>query len=430
MRILRPSFKQLRLASITAILGLSAALTGCAQSSGASSGKKIVITLWYWADSLSPQQLNDVSKAFPNVQLKAEVIGGNFEEKLISSMYADDAPDITAINSDNFVATMVHDHDQFVNLLKFPEVRAAKKDYLSWKWNLASTPDGSYQVAIPIDTGPTVLYYNTKLFKEAGLPTDPAQVSAKLKTWSDYMAAAVQMKQKINVPMFDNVYTVYEAALDQGKQYYFNSNLQPIYAHNPVVKNAWNLAVKVHQDGLAENVSQWTTAWSAAAAHDGFASFIGASWMVPQLEQSDPRQGVWKVAAAPGGPSDQGGSFLGVTKDSKHPELAAKIALWLMSPKHQAETYPSLGLYPSTPASYKMPIMNKPSKYFGGEDINTYLSASAKGIKMGFESPYDNTVDTIFSNQLSLVALSNKNPQTAWNDAIQQANQQLARVLA
>ncbi|GMA60446.1 extracellular solute-binding protein [Alicyclobacillus fastidiosus] len=430
MRRLHLSLKQLRLAFIASMLGLSFAVTGCGQSSSTSSGKKTVITLWYWSDSLSPQELNAVSKQFPNVELKAEEIGGNFEEKLISAMYADDAPDITAINSDNFVATMVQDHDQFVNLLQYPEVRAAEKLYLPWKWNLASTPDHKYQVGIPIDTGPTVLYYNTKLFKEAGLPTSPAQVSAKLKTWSDYLAAAKQMKEKINVPMFDNVYTVYEAALDQGNQYYFNSMMKPIYATNPVVKNAWNLAVEIHQDGLVENVSQWTTAWSAAAAHDGFASFIGASWMVPQLEQSDTRQGVWKIAAAPGGPSDQGGSFLGVTKDSKHPELAAQIALWLMNPKNQTETYPSLGLYPSTPSSYKSPIMNQPSAYFGGEDINTYLSASAKDIKVGFDSPYDSTVDTIFSQALSLVALSNENPKSAWNNAVHQANQQLARELA
>lgn len=410
-------------------LALTLLVAGCGTPASQGSGK-VTLTLWYWNDSLNDEVLADVSKAFPNVVLKPEKIGGDFEAKLLSSMYANDAPDITAINSADFIATMVKDHDQFVNLNQFPEVRQAEKEYLPWKWNLASTPDHKYQVAIPIDTGPTVLYYNAKLFQAAGLPTDPVAVSKQLSTWSGYMAAAKQLKAKTGVPMFDNIKTVYEAALNQGHQYYFTKNMKPIYPTNPVVKRAWNLAVEAHQEGLSANIDQWTTAWSSATAHNGFASFIGASWMVPQLQQSDPTNGVWRVAAAPGGPFDLGGSFVGISKQCKDPELAAKVVLWILNPKHQVKFYTSLGLYPSTPSSFSDPSMNTPSKYFGGENVNQYFAASDKAINIGFQSPYDSAVDGIFQQQLSEVELNGKNPTAAFKDAVHLAEQQLARELA
>ncbi|MCL6625755.1 MAG: extracellular solute-binding protein [Alicyclobacillus shizuokensis] len=400
----------------------------CGQNSAHQNGK-ITLTLWYWNDSINDDLLKQVDKAFPNVHLQAEKIGGNFESKLIASMYADDAPDITAINSADFIATMVKDYNQFVNLNQFSEVRKAKKQYLAWKWNLASTPDHKYQVAIPMDTGPVVLYYNTKVFKKAGLPTSPEQVSKKLKTWDDYIQAGEHIKQKTGVPLVDNLTTVYNAALNQGKTYYFTSDMKPIYETNPVVKHAWNLAVEFHHKGLSADVDEWTTAWSAAATHDGFASFVGASWMVPQLEQSDTRKGVWRIASAPGGPADLGGSFIGVTKDCKYPELAAKIILWLQNPKHQAQAYASLGLYPSAPSAFADPIMNKPSSYFGGENINRYFSASDKAIDIGFQSPYDATINNYFTQELALVAHNNKNPNSAWSEAITEINQQMRRVL-
>ncbi|MFD1677157.1 ABC transporter substrate-binding protein [Alicyclobacillus fodiniaquatilis] len=416
-----------RVAASALTLALTLGTVGCGQASNNANGKKITITLWYWNQSLSDQILAQVDKAFPNVHFVAEKIGGNFESKLIASLYAGDAPDITGINSADFVATMVKDHNQFVNLNQYPEVREAQKNYLGWKWNLASTPDHKYQVGIPIDTGPEVLYYNTQLFKKAGLPTDPAQVSEQMKTWSDYLAAGKQMKEKTGVPMVDDLTTIYQTALNQGKTNYFTPNMTPIYATNPVVKNAWDLVIQAHQEGLSANIAEGTTSWSAGLSHNGFASFIGASWEVPDLEQGDTRKGVWRVAAAPGGPSDNGGSFLGVTKDSKHPELAAKIVLWILDAQHQTEMYPSLGLYPSTPASF--PHLNQPNAYFGGENINKYFAACDKQIKIAFQSPYDSTVNGYFTQQVSLIDSSNKNPEVAWKDAINESNSQMKRIL-
>ena len=51
----------------------------------------------------------------------------------------------------------------------------------------AVSADGSSVIGIPTDVGGMALCYRTDLFKAAGLPTDPAAVSALWPTWDDFI---------------------------------------------------------------------------------------------------------------------------------------------------------------------------------------------------------------------------------------------------
>ncbi|GAF20371.1 sugar binding secreted protein [Bacillus sp. JCM 19046] len=59
-------------------------------------------------------------------------------------------------------------------------------DYLDWKWQQASSDDGSV-IGIPTDIGPMAMAYRVDLFEEAGLPTDPDEVAEVMSTWDDYI---------------------------------------------------------------------------------------------------------------------------------------------------------------------------------------------------------------------------------------------------
>ena len=61
-------------------------------------------------------------------------------------------------------------------------------DYLDWKVKQATTLDGKL-IGLPIDVGPTALFYREDVFAKAGLPSDPAKVAEQLKTWDDFFAA-------------------------------------------------------------------------------------------------------------------------------------------------------------------------------------------------------------------------------------------------
>lgn len=53
----------------------------------------------------------------------------------------------------------------------------------------------------PSDTGPWVLFYNTELFAEAGLPTEPEAVREEFPTWNEYMSAAETLEQATGAKM-------------------------------------------------------------------------------------------------------------------------------------------------------------------------------------------------------------------------------------
>ncbi len=96
-------------------------------------------------------------------------------------------PDIVGLN--DWVAELFPNKDKFVNLLDYGSDKELASTYLEWKWKQTITPDGKYQIALPMDTGPTAFFYRTDLFQQAGLPTDPNEVSAQIKSWDNYLEA-------------------------------------------------------------------------------------------------------------------------------------------------------------------------------------------------------------------------------------------------
>ena len=158
------------------------------------------------------------------------------------------APDIVGLN--DWIANFFPNKDQFVNLFDYGS-KELEPLYLDWKWKQTIMPDGSYQIALPMDTGPTALFYREDLFRQAGFPTDPQEVGAKLKTWDDYLAAGRQLKDKFQgkVYMFDNINNVFGQVLAQSDKMYFDRSDRFI-GDQTHVKRAWDLAVKVRSTGI------------------------------------------------------------------------------------------------------------------------------------------------------------------------------------
>ncbi len=122
--------------------------------------------------------------------------------------------------------------------------------------------------------------------------------------------------------MFDNITNVFNQSLGQNDKLYFDKS-DNFIGDKEHVKSAWDNAVKVHQLGLNAKISGWTPEWNAAMNNGAVASFIGAVWMKKVLEDAAPdTKGKWRIARAPGGDGNQGGSFIGITKQSKHPKEA------------------------------------------------------------------------------------------------------------
>src|SRR5690606_11301058 len=78
-------------------------------------------------------------------------------------------------------------------------------------------------IGYPMDTGPLALYYRHDFFEQAGLPTEPDDVTAQFAEWEDYFEAGLELQQALpGVRMMDNVPYIYLITLMQAQECYVN----------------------------------------------------------------------------------------------------------------------------------------------------------------------------------------------------------------
>lgn len=414
-----------KLFSFLAIIMLVFSMVGCSKSSSGEKDGKVTLTLWYWNRSIDDELIKKVNEQFPDIKINAQKIdGGEYKTKLQTALTTGTgAPDIVGLN--DWVTEFLPNHDKFVNLLDYGADKI-KGDYLEWKWNFGLTPDQKNLIALPMDTGPTALFYREDLFAEAGLPTDPEEVSKELATWDDYIAAGEKLEAATGVKMFDTLNRVFTQSLSQGDKAYFDES-DNFIGDSGNIKESWDRAITVHKKGLSANLDDGTE-WNAGMNNGQVASFIGAVWMKNILKDAAPdTAGKWRIARAPGGDGNNGGSFIGILKSSKHPEEAYKVIEWMMNPENQLQSYVEMDLFPSTPSIFEDEKMSNPEDFFGNQETTKVFSESAKNVKPRYFGVDYSRVNSIYTETLTDISVTDKDPDKAWEEVLDKVKKELNR---
>jgi cellobiose transport system substrate-binding protein len=403
-----------------AVGGTVAACGGSSSGSGSSAST----TLWYWSGGLSPSVVSDAVKKFTGqTKLSASVIGGDFKQKLLTTMTSRRyVPDITGIKGED-MPSFLPDADRFVDLNTLGAAKL-KSQYLSWKWAQGETADGKL-IGFPIDIGPTALYYREDLFQQAGLPTDPTVVAAQMKTWDEYFAAGVELHKAIpKTYLIDNAGDIFTAVVGQSGERFVDSSGKFV-GDQDHVRAAWETAVKPITLGIDAKIND--NSWNGNISNGTIGSVVGAAWHALDIEQAAPNlKGKWRVAANPGGPSDNGGSFLAIPTTCPDPALAFQIITWILDPANQARGFTDEALFPSTPASYGLPALTSGDPYFGGQKTIEVFGPAARAIPNQYVAPTDSAVSAPYFNQIINVE-NGANADSAWNTAVSQAKQIFAQ---
>ncbi|GAB6931202.1 extracellular solute-binding protein [Paenibacillus sp. JCM 10914] len=408
------------------LLVLIMVISGCAGPS--STEKTKTLTLWYWNRSLDDGVIKAAEQQFPGIRINAQKIGGDFRSKIKTTLAAGSGgPDIVAIN--DWVAELFNSSEHFYDLYDLG-AEEIQPDYLDWKWNLGVSPDG-VMVALPIDTGPTALYYRADLFEEAGLPTDPEAVHEQMGTWDQYFEAGQQLQEHFNdqVKMLDNINNIYTQYIAQSEHIYFNEDGTFIGEDpNSSMKPAWDTAVKAAEMKLSANVTTSSSEWNAAMNNGRVASFVGAVWMKEILMDAAPdTEGKWRTARAPGGDGNNGGSFLAIMNNSQYPQEAFDVISWIQNPDNQVEAFTNINLFPSATKSLDTPIMKQEEPFFGNQATGEVFSESAQNVKSVFFGDKYANINGIVGRELTSVGLQGKNPDRAWADALARSKKELLR---
>ena len=411
-------------AGLLGVAGLAScgALAACADSGGKNAPGSMA--LWYWSGGLSPNVVSDAVKRYAaQTALSSSVIGGDFKQKLMTTMTSRRfVPDVTGIKGED-MASFFPDADQFIDLNTLG-AKKLKPQYLGWKWDQGETADGKL-IGFPIDIGPTAMYYREDLYAKAGLPSDPTAVSAQMKTWDEYFAAGVELHKAIPATyLVDNAGDIFTAAVGQGKQRFIDENGNFI-GDQDHIRAAWDIAVKPITLGIDAKIND--NSWNGNVSNGTVGSVIGAAWHASDIEQAAPNlSGKWRVAANPSGPSDNGGSFLAIPNECSDPALAFEIITWLLDAANQARGFTDEALFPSTPASYALPALTSGDPYFGGQKTIEVFGPAAKNVPVQYTAPADNAVSGPYFNELINVE-NGSGSESAWNAAVSQAKQIFAQ---
>ncbi|WP_086565760.1 extracellular solute-binding protein [Streptomyces africanus] len=409
----------LQAAALTAAAsGLTVACGGGSGSGGTKNGKSL--TMWYWGGALSDKVVAEAKAHFGSqTKLTAASIGGDFKQKLTTTLAAGSSvPDITGIKGED-IASFLPNAGRFLDLndLGFKKISS---QYLDWKTKLAQTEDGK-QIGFPIDIGPTALFYRADLFRKAGLPTDPDKVAAEAGTWDDYFALGSELKKAVpGTYLINNMGSVFNIAVGQGTKRFIDENNHFI-GDQDHIRAAWTTAVRAYKLGIDARINDQT--WNAAIGKN-LGTEVGAAWHALDIEQAAPHtKGKWRVCATPGGPANQGGSYLALPKQCRNPEEAFKIISWILSPANNARGFTDAAIFPASPASYAMPAMTGPDAFFGGQKIIEVFGPAAKAIPVSYEAPADAAVMAPYFTELTNIEAKGKKPDAAWKDAVGQAKQ-------
>lgn len=323
--------------------------------------------------------------------------------------------DIQALEVGRMATVKETQSSKFVDLNKLSGAKQAIGDMLPWKEKLAQTSSGQ-QLATGTDVGPIAMCYQPALFKEAGLPTDPTEVSKLWSSWDDYIAEGkkFQSSGKTSAKWLDSSAGLFRAIT--GGQFTSKSGKLD-WDTAPDIKSAWDLSTGAAQDGLVTKLTQFTPSWNSSFNTDDFATIPCEGWMLTYIKGQAGEQGKgrWSVAQAPTN-SNFGGSYLAIPTASQHQKEAWELVKFLTSAKSQEAVFKEAGNFPSNTgaisaiSSYTDPYFNNSAtgKIMG--DVLTNMPAQYTGL-------YNGDVDTATTNALNSVAQSGTSPSTAWSDA-------------
>lgn len=393
-------------------------------NTGKDSNEKIELTFWSLGTTNYEDLAKEYTKEHPNITFKFQNTSDQtaHHNNLTTALSAGSgAPDIFMLEI-GFMERFISAQDKFYNLYDLG-AKDIESNYLDWKWKQASSKDGSFQLGLPTDVGPTVVYFRTDLAEKAGLPTDPDQFSAAIDSWDKFATVAKQFKEKTGKPFADLTDLVYNALRDQSPdQIYFNkADGAFIGDTNPQVKKAFDYTVKGIQEGWIGNWTLWSPEWQKAINDGDFGVMLGPAWIAGTIKNGKDSAGKWKIAQMPEGAGNWGGSFLTLPKEGKHSKEAYEFISWLVNKDNQLKSFKESGLFPSIPEVYKDPkFSDTKDDFFGGQITAQAFAKSAERVKPVYYGPLHDQTDTIIKNALKNVLEKKSDPKKEWEDAMKQ----------
>lgn len=421
-------------AALGTTLALSFTLAACNEDGAAGSGdgnEDVTLNFWSFGATNYEELAKEYEAENPNVTINVKVSEtAEHHDALFTSLSAGSgAPDIAMLEVDQF-DRFKEAQGSFENLYELG-AEDVQGEYLDWKWDAGANPEGDFLFGLPTDIGPKALYYRSDVFEEAGLPTEPSEVSAMINSPEAFKEAGLQVLEETGKPFVDSIEMAFRAYLDASEETYLNPEGELLIAQDGNdVKKAYDYAVELNEAGVVGKFEMWTPEWANAVNTGEFAVELGAGWLKGWMEGNAPdAAGKWRVATLPTEfAANWGGSYLAIPSETDYAQEAYDFTEWLVSAENQVESFQEKGLFPSAPAVYEMDeFTGNEDEFFGGQVTSSVFAEAAQDIDTAvFKGVKYFPVNNEVLNALKNVQ-NGADPEEEWDAAVKRAQDLIDR---
>jgi cellobiose transport system substrate-binding protein len=399
--------------AIAAFLMLAIASTGLAGCTG-QSNEKITLTFGDWGDMGFKELFAEYTKLNPNITIVEKSSEYNkHHEGLLTALASGKGNDINGVEG-SWMPYFVQYPD------KFEDFGTSKQgDYLDWRWNPAVAENGVV-LGLPTDVGGMAVAYRADLFEAAGLPSDPESVSALWATggWEDYLKVAKQYTDATGKKFADSTQSVFTGIVAQEPEQYYAADGSFVYETNSNVQKAWEISTDIAP--YSGSAAVFSPEWNAAITDGNAAAVLAPAWMLTMIKAIAPKsEGLWNIATVPGGAGNWGGSWVTVSKSSKHAKEAKAFVEWLLAPEQQKTIFLTKGNFPSAVAALNdEAVTSYQDAYYQNAPVGQIYSSAVSSLKPAILGPKSASIGTSFQNATTSVAQKKKTADQAWQDAL------------
>lgn len=355
--------------------------TEAAATEESGDGEKVKIVEWSQGEKVLKLKQEIIEQVFPNIDYEYVLVNNNdYLTKLQTALATGtDVPDIITVEITNRGA--VFDMDILENLEEAPY--NYDRDQLFDAVIPALTNSRGELVSLDNQFCPAGFAYNRELTKKYFGVEEPDEVYELVKDWDTFIETGLRLKEVAGdgVYMMQGMYDLLEVLVGQTTQDYIDGDNIDITAR---YQEAFEKACEIRDAGvpLGSNEKN-STSWNAAYTDGSVLFFNHASWStnscIASNDQEQATMGQWGFCMAPGGGWMNGGTSIGIYKDSPHKEEAWQIIQYFQGTiEGYTPIYDRLGWIPSFESFYEgedAPINNDflYADWFGGQNICKYI---------------------------------------------------------
>ncbi|WP_461862956.1 ABC transporter substrate-binding protein [Thermococcus sp.] len=316
--------------------------------------KKVFIRFAGWSAGETEMKnyqkiISEFEKKYPNIEVKYEVITKMFHENILASFGAGVAPDVFYVDSSWAPI--------FINKgALYPISNLADKSFTDQFYPFLLKPfeKNGKLYGIPKDWSMLVLFYNKKLFEQAGITKPP-------QTWEELEQDAKIITEKTGVPglaIYLGGFNRYvPVAVSNGApKPWFEKASDASWFDNPVVKETLTWYINLYRIGNVQMQKEGKKPYvvqpsdvGAGWLGDAFgqqkvAMVISGNWMIPFLADQFPdfKYGTdWDMAPLPAGKDGRVTMaytvILGINAKTKHPQEAWDFVKFITGPEGQKD---------------------------------------------------------------------------------------------